>query len=456
MKRLIAPVAALLSLVPAAAFAQDVAITNVTLATGDGGDPVEGATVVVRGGKVVAAGVGVTAPAGTTTIDGTGRWVAPGFFAAYTNLGLMDVDAVEDSNDSQANGSPFSAALDVAPAINPAAQNIAVSRAGGVTRAAVGGSPARSIFAGQGALIDLGADANAVTRPRAFQVVALGETGARIAGGSRVSAHALLRNALREAGQFGDDARIIGSAEPAPLETGDDLPIDPRFATGDTERGTDVLLTRFDAAALVPVVRGQQKLFVLVERAADIRSVIALKREFPRLDLVLVGASEGWLVAADIAASGIPVLADGLDDLPNSFEELAATQSNIGRMVAAGVKVGISARSLEQPRWLAQYAGNLVGLTRVPGASGLTWGQAMAAITSIPAQIAGAGDRYGVLAAGAQGDLVLWDGDPFEVTSAPLRVWIDGVEQPLDSHQSRLRDRYRDLDESELPKAYDW
>jgi imidazolonepropionase-like amidohydrolase len=60
----------------------------------------------------------------------------------------------------------------------------------------------------------------------------------------------------------------------------------------------------------------------------------------------------------------------------------------------------------------------------------------------------------GVLRAGAHGDLVIWDGDPLETSSAPLRVFIDGVEQPLDNHQTRLRERYRTLDESRLPPAY--
>ncbi|MEQ8771734.1 MAG: amidohydrolase family protein, partial [Erythrobacter sp.] len=115
-----------------------------------------------------------------------------------------------------------------------------------------------------------------------------------------------------------------------------------------------------------------------------------------------------------------------------------------------------NAASMENPRRLPQYAGNLVALTRVPGASGLSWGQAFAAISSIPAEISGLGGRAGVLAPGALGDIVIWDGDPLEVTSVPTRVFIEGVEQPMDSHQSRLRERYRDLDESELPKAYDW
>lgn len=451
--------AALLALAaPAPALAQDFAITNATVATGDGSDPVQGATVVVRGGKVVAAGPGVAIPAGVETIDGTGKWVTPGLFAAMTALGLSDAEGVEESDDSSARNSPFGAALDVTPALNPASQHVAVARDGGITRASVFSRPASSIFGGQGAVVDLGTDPKMVVRPRAFQLVALGEYGARLAGGSRTSAHAVLRNALREARQYSADSRIPGGSGPRQISTGDDIPVDTRLVDSTAERD-DVLLTRFDAAALIPVVNGQQPLYVAVERAADIRSVLALRGEFPKLKLVLVGVSEGWRAASEIAAAGVPVIADPVDDLPSSFEQLAATQSNVGRMAAAGVKValgGLAGTTGDQPKNLAQYAGNLVALTRVPGATGLSWGQAFAAISSIPAEISGQGGRAGVLAPGAAGDVVIWNGDPLELSSAPERIFIDGVEQPRDDHQTRLRDRYLDLDESERPKGYDW
>ena len=414
----------------APAAAQSFVVTNATVAAGDGSEPIESGYVVVENGKVAAIGSGTPA-SNLPAIDANGAWVTPGIFATVTSLGLWDVGAVSESNDTRAGGAPFSAALDVAPVINPSSQHILVHRASGITRAATVTLPSSSIFGGQGAVIDLGADPDAVTQARAFQVVALGEYGGRIVGGSRVATHTLLRAALREA-----------SAN--------------RAATSADIRSDDVLLTRFDAAALAPVARGEQPLYVYVERASDIRSTLALKREFPKLDLVLVGASEGWLVANEIAAAGVPVIADGLDDLPANFEELAATQSNIGRMVKAGVRVALNAAAMENPRNLNQYAGNLVALTRVPGADGLSWGQAFAAITSVPASISGMGGKAGVLAPGAMGDLVIWDGDPLEVGSMPVRVYIDGIEQPLDSHQSRLRERYRDLDTSDQPKGYDW
>jgi len=457
MKRLLTLAASALALASSPTLAQDVVITNAKVVLGDGSDPIENGTVIVRGGEVVAAGANVAIPAGTETLDAGGAWVTPGLFATVTSLGLWDVGAVSESNDQRAGSSPFSAALDAAPIVNPNSQHILVHRAAGITRAATTTLPSASIFAGQGALIDLGADPDPVMRARAFQMVDMGEGAGRIAGGSRAAAHALFRNALLEAQSYGEAARIPGqSATARDVRTGDDVPIDPRLAGRETDRPGDVLLTRFDAAALVPVVRGEQTLYVAVERAADIRAVLALREEFPKLDMVLVGASEGWLVADEIARAGVPVIADSLDDLPVGFDELAATQSNIGRMMRAGVKVAINASAMQNPRRLPQYAGNLVALSRMPGATGLSWGQAFAAITSVPAEISGLGGRAGVLAPGAMGDVVIWDGDPLEVGTVPTRVFIEGVEQPMDSHQSRLKERYRDLDESDLPKAYDW
>ena len=454
MKRVIAWALAT-TMLPATASAQDVAITGATLATGDGSEPVANATVVIRQGRVVAAGPDIAPPAGMQAIDGRGMWVTPGIFASITNIGLVDVRAVSSSNDVEADDSPFSAALDVAPAINPQAQEFSYSRAGGVTRASVTPEAGSTIFAGQGAIIDLGADFDAVQRARAFQLVEMGEGGASRAGGSRTSAHALFRNALREARDLSGMAPLRTTGPADPLRTGDDLPIDPRLA-GRAEREGDVLLSRFDAAALVPVLRGQQQLYVRVHRASDILAVLDLKTEFPTLDMVLIGATEGWMVADRIAASGVPVITAALNDLPTSFERLAATQSNVGRMVAAGVTVAIGGyeSSGDHPRNLPQQAGNMVALNNVPGHTGLSWGHAFAAITSVPARVAGV-DGAGVLAPGALGDMVVWDGDPLETRSAPLRVFIDGIEQPLDNHQTRLRDRYRTLDESERPRAYD-
>lgn len=429
MKRCFIALALSLGAVPVQA--ETIAITGGKVATGDGSAPLENATVIVRDGRISAVGK-VTPPAGARIIDATGKWVTPGLTAGFSRIGLVEVDGVAPSNDTAASGSPFSAAIDVAPAINSKAAAIAVSRRGGITRAVVAPSTGRDLFAGQGAIIDLGVDDNAIMRPRAFQFVELGESGAATAGGSRAAAHVQFRNALLEARDYARNPAGYGG------------------------RVRDALLMRLDAAALAPVVEGRTPLFVHVERASDILQALALRREFPTLKLVLVGASEGWLVADRIAAAKVPVIASALNDLPAQFESLAATQSNIGRMTKAGVVVAIGMiddNDARQARLETQYAGNLVALTRVPGATGLDWGAALAAMTARPAEILGLSQELGTLSAGKRADVVIWDGDPLELASAPVAVMIDGVDQPLDTRATRLRDRYLNLDESQKPRG---
>ena len=409
--------------------AQTTVITGGKVVIGDGSAPIEGGTVVFANGRVIAAGRGVAVPAGATIIDARGKWVTPGIVAGFSRLGLVGVDAVDPSNDSSAGKSMFNAALDVAPAINPSVAAIAINRAAGITRAIVSPSAGEAIFGGQGAVIDTGNDVSPITKAKAFQFVEFGEAGARRAGGARTALFVNFRTALAEA--------------------------------SDAARGVfrdDALLKRADAQALIPVTNGQTRLLIHVESATDILAVLELKRDYPLLNLVLVGVTEGWRVASQIAAAKVPVIASALNDLPDSFEQIAATQSNIGRMKAAGVSVAIGMiddNDERQAQLSMQYAGNLVALNKVPGATGLSWNDAFAAITSKPAEVIGMGGEIGSLRAGRRGDIVIWDGDPLEVTSAVEKVWIDGVAQSLTTRQTRLRARYATPQEGALPKAFD-
>jgi imidazolonepropionase-like amidohydrolase len=454
--------------------AQTYAIVNGTVALGDGSEPIPNGTVVIRDGRIVAAGaMRMKLPAGTQVIDANGKWVTPGIVAGFSRLGLAEVDLTasrEDgggrddtsgaADDTSQNG-PFNAAIDIVPALNPLDTTIAVNRADGVTRALVAPSVGRNIFAGQGAVIDTGADMDPVTAARKFQFVELGETGADKSGGSRASAHIMFRNALREAAELRRYAPSIGASRGGTPDERDRPvvrnPNESRVYSADARRSDDVLLTRFDAAALVPVLQGRQYLLVHVERASDILQVLELKREFPALKIVLVGASEGWMVADRIARAGIPVIASAVNDLPASFEQIAATQSNVGRLRNAGVNVSIGMIDDNDTRNLfmeRQYAANLVALQKVPGATGVSWGEALAMITSRPAQAVGMGGEIGSLAPGRRADVVIWSGDPLEGASAAEQVFIDGIRQPLQTHQTRLLERYRYLPRRDLPEAY--
>ncbi len=410
--------------------AETIAITGGKVIIGDGSTPIEGGTVIVRDGNVVSAGAGVSVPAGARMIDASGKWVTPGVFAGFSRIGLSEVDAVNGTNDKSGGKSGFSAGIDIAPAIDPFRTPFAVNRSAGVTRAVVAPDAGDNMFAGQGAIADLGVDASPITKPRAFQFAEFGEAGAGLTGGSRAGTFATFRAMLREAQEY--------SANKANFD--------------------DELLRAEDARALLPVLRGDTRLLIHVEGANDMLNLIALGKEFAAIKMVFVGASEGWRVAPQLAQAGIPVIASALNDLPASFEMAGATQSNIGRMKDAGVKVAIGMindRDSHQLRYSTQYAGNLVSLQRVPGATGLSWDEAFATISSVPADIMGVGDRLGSLKTGKAADVVVWDGDPLELSSAPVVVIIDGVEQPLGNRQQRLRDRYARPTEGDLPKAYD-
>ncbi|MGL4314575.1 MAG: amidohydrolase, partial [Sphingomonas sp.] len=110
--RLLAAAAALLATVAAPSLAQDIAVTNARLVIGDGSAPVDGGTVVVRSGRVVAAGAGVAVPQGMRTIDARGAFVTPGMVAGFGRVGIIEVDAVDETNDATARTAIHSASLD--------------------------------------------------------------------------------------------------------------------------------------------------------------------------------------------------------------------------------------------------------------------------------------------------------------------------------------------------------
>ena len=398
------------------------------------GAPVEGGVVLLNDGVVVGVGpAGTAVPANFRVIDASGKWVTPGVVAGLSQFGAAEVSGVSSSNDLSARQSPASAALMLDGAFNPNETSIPVGRAEGVTAAIVGPSPGRSLFAGQGYLLSLAEGTTQPLQPRAFQYVVYGETGANLSGGSRPAAWIELNNALEEA------RRVQRGAAP------------------NRDQSRDLRLTHEDAEALTLVLRSAQPLLVRVDRASDIRQILKLPQMYPGLRLVLVSANEGWLVADEIARAGVPVITLGMNNRPDSFEALGATMSNVGRLVAAGVKVALGVPDLDasfQPRNLPHYAGNMVAQARLPGGAGLSWDQAFAAITRTPAEIFGL-SGMGVLKAGATADVVVWSGDPLELATHPEQVLIRGVPQSLESRQTQLARRYSPgRDRTQMPEAY--
>jgi len=392
--------------------AETIAITGGKLETMGPAGTVPNGTVLIVDGRISAVGVGIPIPGEARRIDAHGRVVTPGLFNSLTRLGLVEVSAVEGTADSEVKSDRITAAFDVADALNPRSTLIAVNRIDGLTRAVVAPSAGNSLIAGQGAVIHLGAPADLLVRERVAMFAFLGERGAELTGGARSAAILRLREVLQDAADFAANRKA--------------------FEAGDRR---EYSLSRLDLEALVPVVRGELPLVVTADRASDIVAALRLAKEL-KLRLILAGVAEGWMVAGEIAAADVPVLVEPLDNLPSSFEQLGATIANAARLRTAGVRVAFMNGDAHNARNVRQSAGNAV-------ANGMTWHDALAALTTVPASIWGIAERYGSLEPGKDADLVIWDGDPLEVTTYADVVLIRGVEIPMESRQTLLRDRYR-------------
>ncbi len=388
------------------------AITGATVHTLGAAGKIEAGTVLIRNGRIEAVGDKLDIPADARRIDARGKIVTPGIFDPQSQFGVVEVGAVAETRDASAGDSRFSAAFDVADAINPRSVLIPVNRIAGVTRAVVsptGGD--KHIIAGRGAIIDLGATDGFIHRNPAAMFASLGEAGAAQTGGSRAAALLALREALQDARDYAANTGAFDSNQRR------------RYA-----------LTRLDLEALGPVLDGTLPLVVHVERASDIEAALRLARDF-NLKLVIAGGAEAWMVADQLARANVPVMLDPLENLPAHFETLGASLRNAARLQDAGVLIAFATGDTHNARNLTQAAGNAV-------ANGLPWLDALKALTLNPARIYGMDQELGTLEPGKQADVVIWSADPLELSSHAEQVFIAGRKVPMFSRQTLLRDRY--------------
>jgi imidazolonepropionase-like amidohydrolase len=375
--------------------------------------PIENATVVIVNGKITAVGANVAIPANAERIDASGTWITPGLIDPATVLGVVEIGAVPQSNDARAKGEKsIAAAFRVWEGLNPASMLWAPTRNEGITT--VGVVPRGGLVAGQAAVVDLvDGPASQMLRRKPAAMVAQLQSGASPDTSSRGEVLLRLREVLQDAKMYATHRQAYDAARTRTLAT-----------------------TRPNLEALVPVVTGRMPLMLSVDRAADIATALDLAREFT-LDLVLVGAEEGWMVADRIAAAHVPVITGALDNIPSSFATLGARQENAALLRKAGVHVALSGDGESfNVRNLKQHAGNAV-------AYGLSWDDALRAVTLTPAEILGVSASIGTLQPGREANLVVWDGDPFEFGTQAVRVLVHGREIRQPSRQDLLMQRYK-------------
>jgi len=384
------------------------------------GPAIENGTVVITNGRITAVGTNVSIPAGAQRIDATGKIVTPGFVNSSTQLGVQEVSAVTDTRDAAARGKDnVAAAFTVWEGLNPNSVMLAPARKEGITSFVV--IPTGGLIAGQAALLDVvpGTTTDMMIRAPVAMVAEIGD--AQQAG---LTSRGELIVKLRE---IFDDAKYFRTHRDA----------FDRAAT------RDFSASRLDLEALQPVLDGKLPLLLTVDRESDIDAAMRLARDFD-IKLMIGGGAEAWMMADKLAAARIPVLTGAMNNIPAGFASLGQRQENAALLRKAGVSVALIGNAgggdeeAFNVRNLKQEAGNAV-------AYGMTWDDALRAVTLAPAELFGVADRVGSLQAGREGNVVVWSGDPFEFTTRVEHVFVRGREYHDQTRQDLLIERYRNL-----------
>ncbi len=421
MRRLLLPVLLTLAWSPALAGECTVLMGGTTwLPEG----PRDGFTVVVEDGRVVDVGSEIpgVALAGDAATWGeqrcalvqlrSGQVLTPGLVQVGGQLGLIEVWGEPSTRHADAGGPPIRAAHVVADSYDPMSMAIPVARRGGITSAVI--EPTGGMVPGQGAWVQLAGSTQAdAVADRSVAMFA------GLSSASRGEGIRRLRELLDDARTYAADRRAFDQNRSRPFVAG-----------------------RLELEAMLPVVRGELPLVVGADRAADIEALIRFAQE-EEVRLVLGGGAEAWMHARALAEAEIPVLLNPLAHDPSSFDRMQARKDGVALLQQAGVQVLISNRSGLFARHLRWLAGNAVRF-------GMDHTEAVRAITSAPAEVFGMTDR-GEISRGARADLVVWSGDPLEISSRAERVMIAGSFVDPSSRQTELLERYREMPALPLP-----
>lgn len=415
------PLVFIVSLVCLSTAFADIALTGATVHTLTQAQPLENARILIKDGKVSnVGGVDLNIPDGFEIIDVSGKVITPGLIESYSQLGLHEIDLEVSTNDSMVVDYPQGPSFDIAYAINSASTLLPVNVVEGVTRAIVAPRAANDPFAGWASAISLGnagLATDVLTHPRIALFASFTLETTAFVGSSRGAVIQRVRQALSDAKSYSGSRYAAG-----------------RYA-----------YEHADMAALRGFVKSNAALVIEAHRAKDIAEALAIGRDYQR-QVAILGGTEAWQLAVELAEAKVPVIIDVFANLPVSFSKLGARLDNAALLHAAGVQVALTAEETQNARQLRQLAGNAV-------AHGLPWAAGLASITKTPADIWRL-DDVGSIADGQRADLVVWNGDPLELSVWAERVMIDGRWISMDSRQTRLYERYQQRTNDKRPHSY--
>ena len=374
--------------------------------------------VLIKDGLIAEVGDIAQAPAGSTTIELSGKHVYPGLIDGGTRVGLAEIDAVSLTNDFNELGD-FVPHMQALTAVNPSSVSIPVTRTNGVTTVIT--SPSGGLFPGTAALINL----HGYTPERmyaGFKGVVLnfpasGKRG-RWDRRSDEDIKKAEEKALKKLNDIWSKAKLYAQIDSASV------------ATGKQRQDYNPQMQ-----ALLPVVRGEATLMINVNKDKDISNAIKWVQKH-NLKAIFCGVSEGYKVAEELAEAGIPVVAGPVLSIPSrKYARYDANYKNPGLMQQAGVKVALRTNDNENTRNLPFNAG-------FAAAYGMGVEEALRAVTIVPAELFGVADSYGSIEKGKVANVFVTDGDPFETKTQVEYLFIDGYKVAIESRHTLLYDEF--------------
>ena len=371
--------------------------------------------ILISGSKISNIGNDIIINGKTQVIELNGLPVTPGLISPMSNLGIVEINALDVTRDDESD--ILKAGFSIFNAFNPHSTGIPWNRSNGVTSAIT--SPGSSDFPIFGLASYFILDGSLEIKGLR-DVAMFGRMGSSY--GSRAETLAVLESLL----ELGQKASIMPVEEILEMRLADQLELQAQ-----------------DIIALNNLVNNDLPFVLETNRAVDILQAIALKKKYG-LNLILSSVEEAPMVINQLKASNIPVIIDPMDNIPDSFDELGSSLI-LGKILdQAGIKIMFSTQRSHNYHLMRQGSGNAV-------AYGMSYESAIRGMTNTVAETFNLGNR-GSLVKGKIADIVVWDADPLEPSSFPKFIFIDGKPQALTSRSTRLTERYTDKDDK--PSSY--
>ena len=384
---------------------EELLLKNAKIHTATDKGTIEKADILIRDGIIVKIGKNIVSYRAVEK-DLSGKVISPGLIAPQTQLGIVEIELIPETRDDRSD--IYSAGLSIDSAFNPSSTLIPYNLTGGVTLSLT--SPSSSgLFSGLTSVFSL---SGSLEESLVSSNIAL---SANISGGedSMAAKILLLEDSL-------DLSSLVLSSYKGDLKYDRSVPEDVNYSNR-------------DLVALKKVINKEIPLVVRANRASDILTLIKLA-ERRDINLIINGAEEGWRVSRQLAEAEIPVILQPIDNIPNSFNELGSRLDNASLLHKSGVKILIGSHETHNAYLSRQGAGIAVSY-------GLPWEEALKGLTKNIAEVFKL-EKRGSLQPGYIADIVIWSGDPLEVTSFVEQVYLSGESVPTKNRSMRLKERY--------------